>query len=242
MNIVDDLQYLKETKNLIKQSIIDKGVEIEDDTTFRQYADKIDEISGGSTKKERFIKIGNLTNDNGVYSNFSNDNYICLKHLTFAYLSYGIPLDVHFEFNIGFKTPASFDSDYSIIGNTRNGAYLNDIFVGSNGRVCYWSGSQLSSGNLLLEPRTDYIVNYSRKNNSVYGRVSVIKDENYSLDTLPPISTWPDTYLVTSTNFSDPNSNILIGKNMVNQFYPAEIDMNKCNYIDHDVEVWRAIS
>lgn len=44
MSTTDKLQYLIETKNLIKSAIIDKGQAISDTDTFRSYADKITEI------------------------------------------------------------------------------------------------------------------------------------------------------------------------------------------------------
>ena len=48
--IADKLNKLKTTKGLIKQAIIDKGVEVTDNDTFESYADKISSIqSGGGT-------------------------------------------------------------------------------------------------------------------------------------------------------------------------------------------------
>ena len=46
---VDKLNYLSETKDAIKQAIVDKGVAVEDSTTFREYAEKIGDISGGGS-------------------------------------------------------------------------------------------------------------------------------------------------------------------------------------------------
>ena len=43
------LDYLSETKQRIKKAIINKGVEVSDTDTFRSYADKINNISGGSS-------------------------------------------------------------------------------------------------------------------------------------------------------------------------------------------------
>ena len=43
----DKLNYLSETKDAIKQAIVDKGVTVDDSTTFREYADKIGSIEGG---------------------------------------------------------------------------------------------------------------------------------------------------------------------------------------------------
>ena len=45
--IADKLNKLKTTKGLIKQAIIDKGVEVTDNDTFESYADKISSIQSG---------------------------------------------------------------------------------------------------------------------------------------------------------------------------------------------------
>ena len=43
----DKLNYFLQTKSLIKQAIIDKGVDVSESDTFRSYAEKIGQISGG---------------------------------------------------------------------------------------------------------------------------------------------------------------------------------------------------
>ena len=47
MSTADKLNKLLETKQAIKQAIIDKGVEVSDDTVFADYPSKIDSIEGG---------------------------------------------------------------------------------------------------------------------------------------------------------------------------------------------------
>lgn len=47
------LDYLAETKSLIKSALIEKGQEVADEDTFRSYADKILAISGGGSADER---------------------------------------------------------------------------------------------------------------------------------------------------------------------------------------------
>ena len=47
--INDKLTYLAGTKDAIKQAIIAKGVAVEDNATFRSYADKIATIQGGGS-------------------------------------------------------------------------------------------------------------------------------------------------------------------------------------------------
>lgn len=49
--ISDKLEYLEGTKSAIKDAIVAKGVAVEDTATFRSYAEKIGEISGGGEGK-----------------------------------------------------------------------------------------------------------------------------------------------------------------------------------------------
>ena len=60
--ITEKLTYLTETKDIIRQAIIDKGVEVATSLPFRKYADKIAEIpSGGSSTS------GDLFNTKSCY-------------------------------------------------------------------------------------------------------------------------------------------------------------------------------
>ncbi len=52
MSLMTKVDYLEETKSAIKNAIISKGVEVSDTDTFRSYADKIGQISGGGTTDE----------------------------------------------------------------------------------------------------------------------------------------------------------------------------------------------
>ena len=49
----DKLEYLDGTKSAIKQAIVNKGVAVPDGTTFRQYAEKINNISGMLSSYDR---------------------------------------------------------------------------------------------------------------------------------------------------------------------------------------------
>lgn len=55
--IADKLIYLDETKTAIRNAIVAKGVDITDDTPFREYADKIGEISGGGETSQFGISL-----------------------------------------------------------------------------------------------------------------------------------------------------------------------------------------
>lgn len=58
MAIKDKLEHLLETKQAIKQAIIDKGQEVADTDTFRSYAEKIEAIEAGGSGGEDTIPIG----------------------------------------------------------------------------------------------------------------------------------------------------------------------------------------
>ena len=52
MSLQDKIDYLNETKSLIRQSIINKGVDVTEQDTFRSYAGKIDQIQQGGGDPE----------------------------------------------------------------------------------------------------------------------------------------------------------------------------------------------
>lgn len=62
--INDKLNYLNETKTLIKSAIQEKGIEVLDEDTFRSYADKINSISVGNNEEIIFnSSLGNNTSN-----------------------------------------------------------------------------------------------------------------------------------------------------------------------------------
>lgn len=69
--ISDKLTYLEGTKSAIKDAIVAKGVAVSDSDTFRSYADKIGQISGGGGGKVNLNDYG-LT---FASSNMSQERY-----------------------------------------------------------------------------------------------------------------------------------------------------------------------
>ena len=55
--VADKLEYLSDTKELIRQAIIDQGVQVETTDSFRLYPEKISEIEGGGGGGGPFIEI-----------------------------------------------------------------------------------------------------------------------------------------------------------------------------------------
>ena len=76
MSTADKLNKLLETKQAIKQAIVDKGVEVGDDTKFSDYPAKIASIESGGGADPWFETMWNvITNNNTDYSYlFSNYN------------------------------------------------------------------------------------------------------------------------------------------------------------------------
>ena len=60
-DITNKLEYLNETKTAIKNAIIDKGIEVSDNTTFRAYADKITAIGQKPPTQEKSVTITSNT-------------------------------------------------------------------------------------------------------------------------------------------------------------------------------------
>ena len=94
--LADKLTYLQETKTAIKNAIVTKGVTINNTDTFRSYANKIREISGGGGvtpeigkyPKHEDYKLGytiigsNVTvNSDGIASGFSATSYIKANYI-----------------------------------------------------------------------------------------------------------------------------------------------------------------
>lgn len=125
MSIENELIQLGETKNLIKNAIINKGVEVDSTTPFREYADKIAEISGGGSKEINGAIAAtpnpwdsplNITDDL-VASNFTQSGYIVAKPLDITYTN-------SMEINIKFRVNTSDLGGSTILG-FRKGDFSN---------------------------------------------------------------------------------------------------------------------
>lgn len=74
--IEENLTLLKNTKSSIRQSIINKGVEVSDSDSFASYSSKIDEISTGGSGTIPVVGTDILVfNNNNPNINFSNYNF-----------------------------------------------------------------------------------------------------------------------------------------------------------------------
>ncbi len=109
--IADKLSYLLETKNQIKQALVDKGVEVPEGTTFRGYAALI----GGAVGK-KIVEVSMDTDSDSYTLKFEDGNTLSGWG---EFDEYGLPTDVSDEagnrvtFTFGIPTSAT-DSE----GNT----------------------------------------------------------------------------------------------------------------------------
>lgn len=112
-DIATKFEYLKETKNLIKQAIIDKGITVSDTDTFRSYADKISNITVGETINNQNKTI----TENGTYS--ADEGYTGLGEVV---------VDVATE---GQEIPLGF-TQYEYLDKTSGTGYLDLNFKATN--------------------------------------------------------------------------------------------------------------
>lgn len=138
--ISDKLTYLEGTKSAIKDAIVAKGVAVSDSDTFRSYADKIGQISGGGGK----IKL----NDYGLtfaYSGMTQEQYDNIEYSlpdNISYWFYGasfrstIDISSHIDLSKAYEAPYAFQSTYNIyIDNIRIKVGVSDSFSGFQGTL-----------------------------------------------------------------------------------------------------------
>ena len=102
-DLADNLSYLANTKNLIKNAIIEKGQDINSDTTFREYAAKISNISGGGTTGYIF---NTMTQMNSFSNQASDGDYGVVYNIYPTFVnSSGRYSNVKLFNNITFDTP-----------------------------------------------------------------------------------------------------------------------------------------
>lgn len=89
MTIIDKLNQLLQTKTLIKQALIDKGIEVSDTDSFASYVDKIEGITSG-----------------GVPKGFTELQYLEKTAQTNDYIDLGITANMNTSIELEFSTNA----------------------------------------------------------------------------------------------------------------------------------------
>lgn len=101
--ISDKLEYLEGTKSAIKDAIVAKGVAVEDTATFRSYAEKIGEISGGGEGKIDLSIIPLSLGCSNMHQfrdggELKLEDYFILNKSSYAYFFYGCEWSENDEF------------------------------------------------------------------------------------------------------------------------------------------------
>ena len=128
------LDYLIQTKNKIKQAIIDKGVTVTDTDTFRSYADKIAEIQTGNGDGEHLVRV--IDYDGSILKQeYLNEGSIFVlpeppsNHSRLVFQEWSSPVDI--------------ENNTIIVGNS-------DIIIGAT----YATASGLSEFDITLNKAT----------------------------------------------------------------------------------------
>lgn len=152
-NINNKLDYLDETKQLIKQAIIEKGQEVSDEDTFRSYVDKISDIETGNDTKDAtatsndilypetaYISNGKVTGN--IMPTYSSNTTLSQINTIIRSLSYSL-LDINYDAKIAIVS----DEDYKFnFCNTVNNEIdyenstcitLNDFEEGMDGTYTF---------------------------------------------------------------------------------------------------------
>lgn len=152
-NINNKLDYLDETKQLIKQAIIDKGQEVSDEDTFRSYVDKISDIETGNDTKDAtatsndilypetaYISNGKVTGN--IMPTYSSNTTLSQTNTISRSLSYSL-LDINYDAKIAIVSDEDYKFNFcNIVDNEidyENSAYitLNDFEEGMDGTYSF---------------------------------------------------------------------------------------------------------
>ena len=147
------LDYLDETKQLIKQAIIDKGQEVSDEDTFRSYVDKISDIETGNDTKDAtatsndilypetaYISNGKVTGN--IMPTYSSNTTLSQTNTISRSLSYSL-LDINYDAKIAIVSEEDYKFNFCNIVNNEidyeNSAYitLNDFEEGMDGTYTF---------------------------------------------------------------------------------------------------------
>lgn len=198
MSIENKLNYLSETKDLIKQALINKGVEVDDSTPFREYADKVGSIGGKPWNIHINSKDYAVSNINGAIA-FSGSKGYFLPIININGKSWELFLKMKRSTVSG--TYVSLINDNNHWGSIGIYQYNNNTIGCGLGNGSSWI---FDDAMIIAYPVDDdyFFIKYSFDGNNLYELSSYDKDKNlvghdsitnsYKLSTmnLVPLSSW----------------------------------------------------
>lgn len=189
--IADKLNYLNETKEDIKNALVEKGVTITENDTFRDYAGKINEISGASQKasKLEYIQmVGSMCFDTGYIHKSNTDVeakfYIPTTTRTASAwtMLFGARKDSYqnnaFAYFLCFNGQKKFAFCRTGNETTGIGIYDSDLLLTTSGKVA--SITQISNGNRYKITTTGKLD--AGANNMLIGAINCSPTDSILLD------------------------------------------------------------
>ena len=232
MSISNEIQKLQTNLANSYEACSDKGATMPASQNFDSLADCISSIPAESVVDKYFtsniIKRGSLTDDNGLLSNFSNDNYGIIDL---------IPSNVtSFEFNLDFTSGSNATSSYeeAIIGNSNGNRTTPQIEIGDGlfRMLCSADGSSWASSIACnISNNTHYTAKLLWDGSIISG---YIKDDGGNI-----------TNLTTETSNSLTSlywvNNAAVGWDGTGTFWKGSINLNNCSIKINGQEVWTGI-
>lgn len=139
--ISDKLTYLEGTKSAIKDAIVAKGVAVSDSDTFRSYADKIGQISGGGGGKVNLNDYGlTFANATTTTEQYNNIEYTLPNNMPSFFRNAKFPetIDISNKINLDtiYSGEYAFENVTNVkIDNIKFNATNNDSFSYFKGTI-----------------------------------------------------------------------------------------------------------
>lgn len=232
MSISNEIQKLQTNLANSYEACNDKGATMPASQNFDNLADCIGSIPAESVvdkySTSNIIKRGSLSDDNGLLSNFSNDNYGIIDL---------IPTNVtSFEFNLDFTSASDATSSYeeAIIGNSSGNRTTPQIEIGDGlfRMLCSADGSSWTASiTCNISNNTHYTAKLLWDGTTISG---YIKDDNGNI-----------TNLTTETSNSLTSlywvNNAAVGWDGSGTFWKGSINLNNCSLKINGQEVWTGV-
>lgn len=232
MSISSEIQKLQTNLANSYEVCSDKGATMPASQNFDNLADCIDSISSETVVDRYFIsnitKRGSLSDNDGLLSNFSNDNYGIINL---------VPANItSFEFNLDFTTPSDTATTYeqAVIGNSSGNRTTPQIEVeeGLFRMLCSADGSSWDARiTCSVVANTHYTAKLLWDGSIISG---YIKDDNGNI-----------TNLTTETSNSLTSlywiNNVAVGWDGTGTFWKGSINLNNCSIKINGQEVWTGV-
>lgn len=139
--ISDKLTYLEGTKSAIKDAIVAKGVAVSDSDTFRSYADKIGQISGGGGGKVNLNDYGlTFADATTTTEQYNNIEYTLPNNMSSFFRDAKFPetIDISNKINLDtiYSGKYAFENATNVkIDNIKFDASNSDSFASFKGTI-----------------------------------------------------------------------------------------------------------